>query len=248
MNAAVRAVICAAIMRGCDAYAVHEGYQRLVDGGHLIRKMGWDDVQGYLTAVGTIIGTARYKAFRERPGRLQAAKNMVMEGTHALVIFGGDVADPFRTEWPSLMEEFVTSGELTEEMEPFARLNIAGLAGSIDNGAVTCLHRICESMDSISSTASSHSRANGCGWLALMAGIATRADFIIIPGRPPSGENWQDKHIHRDLGKRKTVVIVCEGAIASNRNPITAKDFLDHLTNRLRHQQFDSRTAILGHV
>ncbi len=45
-------------------------------------------------------------------------------------------------------------------------------------GAYTALHRICESMDNISSTAFSHSRAfvvevmgRHCGWLALMAGI-----------------------------------------------------------------------------
>ena len=45
-------------------------------------------------------------------------------------------------------------------------------------GASTALHRICEAVDSISSTASSHSRAfvvevmgRHCGWLALMAGI-----------------------------------------------------------------------------
>jgi 6-phosphofructokinase len=62
-----------------------------------------------------------------------------------------------------------------------------GLVGSIDNdmaltdvtiGAPTALHRICESIDNISSTASSHSRAfvvevmgRNCGWLALMAGM-----------------------------------------------------------------------------
>jgi hypothetical protein len=46
-------------------------------------------------------------------------------------------------------------------------------------GGLTALHRICEAVDSISSTASSHSRAfvvevmgRHCGWLALMAGIA----------------------------------------------------------------------------
>lgn len=46
-------------------------------------------------------------------------------------------------------------------------------------GAATALHRICEAVDSISSTASSHSRAfvievmgRHCGWLAVMAGIA----------------------------------------------------------------------------
>jgi len=46
-------------------------------------------------------------------------------------------------------------------------------------GGLTALHRICEAVDSISSTASSHSRAfvvevmgRHCGWLALLAGIA----------------------------------------------------------------------------
>jgi len=65
-------------------------------------------------------------------------------------------------------------------------------------GALTALHRICESIDSISSTASSHSRAfvievmgRHCGWLALLAGIATGADFIFIPENPPSSEDWE---------------------------------------------------------
>jgi 6-phosphofructokinase 1 len=65
-------------------------------------------------------------------------------------------------------------------------------------GALTALHRICESIDSISSTASSHSRAfvievmgRHCGWLALLAGIATGADFIFIPEAPPSRDDWE---------------------------------------------------------
>ncbi|ORZ27134.1 6-phosphofructokinase [Lobosporangium transversale] len=271
MNAAVRGVVRTAIMRGCDAYAVHEGYQGLVDGGDMIKKMGWDDVQGYLTTGGTVIGTARCKAFRERWGRLKAAKNLVKNGIDALVVCGGDGsltgADLFRGEWPDLLEELVQTNELTkDEAATFSHLNIVGLVGSIDNdmsstditiGAVTCLHRICESIDSISSTASSHSRAfvvevmgRHCGWLALMAGIATGADFIFIPERPPSGDNWQDEMCadikkHRDLGKRKTIVIVCEGAIDSNLQPITAKDLKDLLTDRLH---LDTRMTILGHV
>jgi 6-phosphofructokinase len=67
-------------------------------------------------------------------------------------------------------------------------LKIVGLVGSIDNdmsmtdltiGAPTALHRICEAIDNINSTASSHSRAfvlevmgRHCGWLALLAGVA----------------------------------------------------------------------------
>jgi 6-phosphofructokinase 1 len=46
-------------------------------------------------------------------------------------------------------------------------------------GAPTALHRICEAIDNINSTAFSHSRAfvlevmgRHCGWLALLAGVA----------------------------------------------------------------------------
>jgi len=30
-----------------------------------------------------------------------------------------------------------------------------------------------------------------CGWLALMASIATGADYMFIPERPPTAEDWQ---------------------------------------------------------
>jgi 6-phosphofructokinase 1 len=67
-------------------------------------------------------------------------------------------------------------------------------------GGLTALHRICEAVDSISSTASSHSRAfvvevmgRHCGWLALLAGIATGADYIFIPEQPPKSDNWEDE-------------------------------------------------------
>lgn len=111
MNGSVRAVIRMAIARGCEAYCVYEGYQGLVEGGDLIRQARWEDVRGWLSEGGTLIGTARCKAFTERPGRLKAAKNMIDNGISALVICGGDGsltgADTFRSEWPGLLEELV---------------------------------------------------------------------------------------------------------------------------------------------
>ncbi len=79
-------------------------------------------------------------------------------------------------------------GRITEEQaKTHGHLRIVGLVGSIDNdmsmtdltiGAPTALYRICEAIDNIDSTASSHSRAfvlevmgRHCGWLALLAGV-----------------------------------------------------------------------------
>ncbi|KAG8420668.1 6-phosphofructokinase, alpha subunit [Metarhizium acridum] len=119
MNGVVRAVVRTAIYMDCDAYAVYEGYEGLVRGGNFIKKMEWHDVRGWLSEGGTLIGTARCMAFYERPGRLTAAKNMVLNGIDALIICGGDGsltgADRFRSEWPSLLEELVADGELSED-------------------------------------------------------------------------------------------------------------------------------------
>lgn len=124
-------------------------------------------------------------------------------------------------------------------------------------GAVTALHRICEAVDSISSTASSHSRAfvievmgRHCGWLALMAGVATGADYIFIPERPPAGDDWESEMCdvlkqHRLVGKRKSIVIVAEGAIDKNLQPIKGDYVKQVLVDRLG---LDTRVTTLGHT
>lgn len=45
MCAAVRAVVRAGIARGCEVYAVREGYEGLVKGGDLIEPLSWEDVR-----------------------------------------------------------------------------------------------------------------------------------------------------------------------------------------------------------
>ena len=271
MNAAVRAVVRMTIAKNCDAFAIYEGYDGLVQGGDMIKRMSWEDVRGWLSEGGTLIGTARCATFRERSGRLRAAKNLVLNGIDALIICGGDGsltgADIFRSEWPSLIEELVRKNELTQEQSAtYRHLFIAGLVGSIDNdmastdstiGAYSSLHRICEAVDSIGSTALSHSRAfivevmgRHCGWLALMAGLSTGADFSFIPERPPEEDDWESAMCEvllnqRKLGKRKTIIIVAEGALDRDLKPITPDHLKDILTNRLK---LDTRVTTLGHT
>lgn len=294
MNAVVRAVVRMAIHRGCDAFAVYEGYEGLVCGGAYIKKMEWHDVRGWLSEGGTLIGTARCLAFYERPGRLMAAKNMILSGIDALIICGGDGsltgADKFRTEWPSLLEELVTKGEVSEDqIAPHKHLNIVGIVGSIDNdlsgtdatvGCYSALSRICEMVDYIEATASSHSRAfvievmgRHCGWLALLAGVATGADFVFIPERPQD-HDWRQAmsvvvrrvssptqipclqylHLtsspqHRKMGKRKTIVIVAEGARDKDGNKISSEEIRDLLSEKsVEGLGLDTRITTLGHV
>lgn len=270
MNAAVRAVIRTAIYHGIDVHAIHEGYLGLIKGGDLIRRMEAQDADGILHRGGTAIGTARSKDFRTREGRRIAAKHMVERGIDALVVVGGDGsltgANLFRQEWPELLAELAAAGEISSSAatgHPFLR--IVGLVGSIDNdmsgtdmtiGADTALHRIVEAMDALRSTASSHQRTfvvevmgRHCGYLALMASLATAANWLFIPEDPPA-DDWAHKLCKavaesRTIGRRQSVIIVAEGACDQSGNPISATSIRSLLEEELGE---DTRITILGHV
>lgn len=271
MNAAVRGVVRAALDKGGEVFAIYEGYQGMVEGGDRIRPMAWRDVGGVLYKGGTIIGTARSDAFRERHGRLQAANNLLQQGIDNLVIIGGDGsltgAHIFAQEWPQLLDELVQTGSVSQELaDNHRQLTIMGLVGSIDNdmwgtdisiGADTALHRITDAVDAISSTAASHQRAfvvevmgRRCGYLALMSALATGADWVLIPESPPNLDEWENKMCEvlrngRDIGRRDSIVIIAEGAQDRQGNRITCDYVRQVLQDRLHE---DARVTILGHV
>ncbi|VDK55327.1 unnamed protein product [Gongylonema pulchrum] len=173
MNSAVRAVVRMGLYLGCKVYCIHEGYQGMVDGGRFIREASWETVSDIIQKGGTVIGSARCKAFMQREGRLKAAANLIQHGISALVCIGGDGsltgANTFRNEWPSLIEELLQKKLITEEQAGKCKsIQIVGIVGSIDNdfcgtdmtiGTDTALHRITEAVDSVRSTAHSHQRS-----------------------------------------------------------------------------------------
>lgn len=271
MNAAVRAVVRTAIDRGLDVFAIYEGYQGMVDGGHAIRPIHWNDVGGILHRGGTIIGSARSAEFRERSGRLKAVNNLLLHKIEGLIVIGGDGsltgANILYEEWPDLLAELVADGRIsTATAAQFPSLTIAGIIGSIDNdmfgsdvttGADTALHRIVEATDAITSTAASHQRSfvievmgRHCGYLALMGAMAAGADWVLIPESPPNVDDWEDAMCRllrkgRETGRRDTLVVVAEGARDRDGNPITSAQVKRILEERLGE---DTRITVLGHV
>jgi 6-phosphofructokinase 1 len=233
--------------------------------------MDWDSVGGILHKGGTIIGSARSPEFRERSGRLAVVANLIEHGVTRLIVIGGDgsltAADLLHREWPELVAELVSSGELAPEVaERHPGVVLAGLAGSIDNdffgtdmtiGADTALHRITEAIDTLTSTAASHQRTfvvevmgRNCGYLALMSALATGADAVFIPEKPPNDEDWARRmcdrlRAGRKAGRRDSIVIVAEGAHDRNGRPISSSDVREVLE---RGMEEEVRLTILGHV
>ena len=271
MNAAVRAVVRSGIHANADVYAIYEGYQGMVEGGESIKLLTWDSVGGILHRGGTIIGTARSEAFRTREGRMCAAKNLLENRIDHLVIIGGDGsltgANLFRQEWSNLLKALVQQGQIDKQLaEQHPHLKIVGLVGSIDNdmfgtdmtiGADSALHRITEAVDAISSTAASHQRSfvvkvmgRNCGYLALMSGLATGADWVLIPENPPDVDNWEEVmcarlKAGRAAGRRDTIVIMAEGALDRYGNSIGSSHVAEVLEKEMGEEV---RVTVLGHV
>jgi len=270
MNAAVRSVVRFGIYLGCKVYFIKEGYQGMVDGGKCIVEADWASVSGIIHRGGTVIGSARCTDFREREGRLKAARNLIEKGITNLVVIGGDGsltgANRFRQEWDSLVKELVDSAQITKEVaEKNNHLNVVGMVGSIDNdfcgtdmtiGTDSALHRIIEAVDAIIPTAFSHQRTfimevmgRHCGYLALVAGIVSEADWVFVPEWPPEA-NWPEKMckklgMERETGQRLNIIIVSEGAIDKEGKPITAEIVKKEVVSRLNQ---DTRVTVLGHV
>uniref|UniRef100_A0A8C0IFG1 6-phosphofructokinase n=1 Tax=Bubo bubo TaxID=30461 RepID=A0A8C0IFG1_BUBBB len=119
---------------------------------------------------------------------------------------------------------------------------IVGLVGSIDNdfcgtdmtiGTDSALHRIMEVIDAITTTAQSHQQTfvlevmgRHCGYLALVSGLASGADWLFIPESPPE-DGWEDLMCERlgetrSRGSRLNIIIIAEGAIDRSGKPISS--------------------------
>lgn len=270
MNAAVRAVVRMGLYVGARVYFIKEGYQGMVDGGDNIIEANWSSVSGIIHKGGTVIGSARCKVFRDREGRMMAAKNLIKLGITNLVVIGGDGsltgANLFKQDWPALLQLLVKKGEITEEeKEANSHLNIVGMVGSIDNdfcgtdmtiGTDSALHRIIEAVDAIASTAYSHQRCfilevmgRHCGYLSLSASLSCEADFMFIPEYPPP-HDWPGRlckklKSERSMGQRLNIILVAEGAIDQQGESITAEAVRKVIVDQLG---FDTRITVLGHV
>ncbi|HEX9115565.1 MAG TPA: 6-phosphofructokinase, partial [Anaerolineae bacterium] len=270
MNAAIRAVTRVALDQGIAVYGIHEGWQGVLEGGAKYERFDWRSAGGILQVGGTILGTARSEAFRTPEGRRQAVLNLVNAGIEGLVVIGGDGsltgALVLHREWPEHLKALAAQGLIPADQaanpDPF---RIVGLPGSIDNdlygtdmciGADTALNTIAEAVDRLNSTANAHSRTfvvevmgRRCGYLALFAGVATGADWVLIP------EEEMDPRWHyllsdaltrgRAAGRRHDTVLLAEGARHPDGLPVRAETLQEVLRTRMG---VEARVTVLGHV
>lgn len=240
MNAALRAVVRSAIYRGITPYGISHGYNGLIEGD--IRELQSNDVSNTIQRGGTILGTARSKEFKTPEGRKEAYENLRAHNIDAVVVIGGDGT-------------FTGAGIFGKEYDiPFV-----GIPGTIDNdmygtdhtiGFDTALNTVVESIDRIKDTASSHGRlffievmGRNAGFIAMMAGISTGAEAILIPERR-TPVNHLREFLETSYKNKKTsgIVIVAEGDESGGAFKLADK------INKETDDKYDIRVTVLGHI
>lgn len=244
MNAIIRSVVRGALTKQWDVWVILDGWQGCIEGR--LRRAVWSDVAHIMSQGGTMLGTARSQQFRSVEGRKEACFQLALRRIDGVVCVGGDGsltgASKLRVEWAGHVAALVKEGRLAEAVVD--TLDIVGAVGSIDNdligftqtiGADSALHRIIHSIDCVASTAVSHGRTfivevmgRNCGYLALAAAMVCGADWVFIPERPPDAATWRQVMCDnilsgRAMNRKKSIILLAEGAIDSSGQKITAE-------------------------
>ena len=237
MNACIRACVRAGIQKGLKVFGIMHGYEGMINGEFI--EMDSRSVGNIIHRGGTILKSARSKAFMTPEGRKKAFEQLQQRNIDAVIAIGGDGT-------------FKGAQEFTKEYNiPFI-----GLPGTIDNdlfgtdftiGYDTAINTATEAIDKVRDTANSHGRlffievmGRDVGYIALGSGIAGGAEDIFIPETKTDLQAVSDK-LKKSAHKESYIIVVAEGDDAGNVHDI-AERF------KVMHPEYDVKYLVLGHL
>lgn len=235
MNAAVRAVVRAAISKGMNVYGIHRGYVGLLTGD--IFKMDEKSVSDIIHNGGTVLYTARCPEFKTKEGVAKAKAKCDELGIEGLVVIGGDGS--FRG---------------AADLSAMGMLCI-GLPGTIDNdiactdytiGFDTAMNTAMDLVDKLRDTSQSHDRISvvevmgrGAGHIAVNTGIACGATDIITKEVPYDLDQIAQTMLKKKANGKQNFVVVVAESIGH------AHEIADELQKKTG---IEARATVLGHV
>lgn len=238
MNAAIRAITRSALCEGFKVWGIYRGYDGLINDE--IKPFTSESVSNIIQRGGTILKSARSKAFTTPEGRKKAYENMKSHDIDALIVIGGNGS--------------LTGARIfAEEYD----MPCIGLPGTIDNdlygtditiGYDTTLNTIVQCVDKIRDTANSHERiflvevmGRDAGFLAQNSALASGAEAAIIPEDNTDADQLEH-FIGRGIRKSKNSSIV----IVSESPKCGALYYAERV--KKEYPQYDVRVSILGHL
>lgn len=260
LNAVIRAVVQSVTNEGGSCVGILEGWKGLVK--NQSRPLHISETDGILARGGTILGSSRTNPFKNPDTDVPAVReNFKAMGLDALVAIGGD-------------DTLGVAHRLHKEFQ----MPMVGVPKTIDNdlmvtdftfGFDTALNIVTEAVDRLRTTAESHRRiivvetmGRHAGWIACLSGIATAADYILVPEVPINIDHVVEViKRHRDEGKNYNIIVVSEGANFPDKGMTTVAAETDafghvrlggigHVVAKMVEEAtgYETRAVVLGHL
>ena len=248
MNAGARILTRVALDSGYNVFGATYGFEGLLEGE--IRALGWMDVSGWASRGGSELGAGRIILTEQDLPAM--AKVLEENQITAVMLLGG-------------MDAYENAAFLKKHQvsHPALEIPIILIPASINNnlpatefaiGADTALNNIISALDKIKDTAGSNKRAfvvevfgHDCGYLALMAALASGAEQVYLPEEGISLQQLaNDVEVLRvgfERGKRLSILILNERA-----SPAYKLDMVQSIMEEEGGDLFDVRSVRLGHV
>lgn len=258
LNPAIRGAVYRAYDFRYEVFGIKDGWRGLIDGN--LDKVHLQDAEELIDKPGTVLGTSRTNPFKVENGVEMVINTIKNYGLDAILAMGGE-------------DTLGVALRLYKEYQ----VKVVGAPKTMDNdlsstdftfGFDSAVTRAVEAMKSLEDTGKSHHRVmilevmgRYAGWVALYTGLASGADWILLPEEKPDIEEMC-KQLQRVYSRKKyALVVVSEGIKLPEMD--TEKEELDqfgHMILRKREigqtladlicekTSLETRHAVIGHI
>ena len=272
LNAVIRAVVLRAEKENWEVFGSINAFNGLLKNEPELLKLTSKNVKGIHALGGTIIGTTNKGMPSQFPVKQEDGSYITIDRTDELI-------ERFKKLGFTALINIGGDGSQGISYDLYKRgLRVVGVPKTIDNdlaftdftfGFQTAVHTATDAVDKLITTAASHQRVmilevmgRDAGWIALNAGLAGGAQFILIPEIPFNIEYISNrlKEILQDE-KAFAIIVVAEGAVEKGKDQVAKNSETvgyknkhlggigEYLKSSLEDKvDRDIRVSVLGHL
>lgn len=259
LNPAIRGAVYRALAEGIECFGVLDGWKGMMEGNVIPLRL--ENVEDIVKKGGTIIGTSRTNPYKKEGGAEKCVESMKKLGLDALIAMGGEDTLGVATKLykdkkfpvvgvPKTMDNDLSATDYTFGFDTSVSVAMDAAARLVDTGTSHRRIMVLEVM------------GRHAGWVALFTGLASAADWILIPEEKPDIEAMC-AHLNKVYARKKTgLVVVSEGVVIPGEHN-ERKEELDEFGHMILKKRgigehlaeivekktgIETRVAVIGHI
>jgi 6-phosphofructokinase 1 len=258
LNPAIRGVVYRALSEGIECVGILDGWKGMIEAKSV--PLTLQDVEYIVNKGGTIVGTSRTNPYKKENGPEKCVETLKKLQLDAVIAMGGEdtlgVATKLYKEKnfpvvgvPKTMDNDLSATDYTFGFDTAVTVAVDAAERLLDTGRSHRRIMVLEVM------------GRHAGWVALFTGLASAADWILIPEEEVD-INKMCEHLKKVYERKKTaLVIVSEGVVLPGLK--TEKEELDEFGHMIlkkrgigeqvadvieKNTGIETRVAVIGHI